>query len=167
MLGQVFGSPFEADAQVAHLVRTGLADAVATSDSDIYTFGSPMTLYGHFLGGKKAGSMVQWQKTCSPKINSMNLAEVVTMTCLTGCDYIPRLRGMSLTKAIATTLSWRDKPESEIQTDLAKLEEELSWPNTKGSNQELFPYKKNGPATGFVNRFHMARAAFMAHRVRL
>ena len=102
----MIGSPFEADVQASHLVRIGLADAAATSDSDLLTFGCPLTLFGHLTGGKKPGVMVKWGHTCSKHINDLSSVE---LTCLTGCDYIHRLKGMSLKKAIDTTLSWRGK----------------------------------------------------------
>ena len=125
--------------------------------------------------------MVRWGHTCSPDINKMSVEEVVTMTCLTGCDYINRLKGMSIKKAIAKVLSWRNKvclgvtclilylrrlsvlqrPE-EIGAELINMEAELCWP--KSANQEMFPTKRKG-AAGFLNRFHAARSAFMAHRV--
>ncbi len=106
---QVIGSPFEADAQASHLVRIGLADAAATSDSDLLTFGCPLTLFGHLTGGKKPGAMVKWGHTCSKRINDLSSGELVTATCLTGCDYINRLKGMSLKKAIDITISWREQ----------------------------------------------------------
>ena len=93
---------------ISHLVRLGLADAGATADSDIYVFGCPVTLYGHF-GHTKPGSMVIWGKTCSKEINELCKEELVSATCLTGCDYIPRLQGMSLNKAIKTVIAWRGK----------------------------------------------------------
>ena len=100
-------SPFEADAQASHLVRIGLADAAATTDSDLLTFACPLTLCGHLSGGRKPGAMVKCGHTCSKRINDLSLGELVTATCLIGCDYINRLKGMSLKKAIDTTLSWR------------------------------------------------------------
>ena len=106
---QVFGSPFEADAQVSHLVRVGLADAAATSDSDLLTFGCPLTLYGHLMGGRKPGAMVKWGTTCSKRINELTVEELVSVTCLTGCDYINRLKGMSLKQSIDIVISWRGK----------------------------------------------------------
>ena len=42
------------------------------------------------------------------------------------------------------------------------MERERTWP--KSANQALFPNKKKG-APGFGYRFHMARSAFIAHRV--
>ena len=81
---QVFGSPFEADAQVSHLVRIGLADAAASSDSDLLTFACPMTLYDHLNTKRKDGAMVRWAHTCSSDINKMNEVELVHTTCLTG-----------------------------------------------------------------------------------
>ena len=95
----MFGSPFEADAQVSHLVRLGLADFAVSTDGDILTFGCPLTLYNYLRVGKKPGSMVRWRHTCSPDINKKS-EEVVTTTCLTGCDYINRLKGMSIIKEV-------------------------------------------------------------------
>ena len=94
---------------MSYLVRQGFADAAASSDLDLLTFACPMTLYDHLNTSKKDGAMVRWGQTCSPKINTMSEVELVHTTCLTGCDYIPRLRGMSLRKAVDTVLSWRGK----------------------------------------------------------
>ena len=103
---QIFGSPFEADAQVSHLVRLGLCDVAGSTDSDIYTFGCPLTLYGHLTTSKKVGAMVRPGKTCSPEINSMTPQEVVWMTCLCGCDYIDNLHGNDIAKTIEAVKSW-------------------------------------------------------------
>ena len=105
----MIGSPFEADAQSSHLVLIGFADAAATTDSDLLSFKCPVILYGHLSGSKKPGAMVRWGNTCSIEINKLTAEELVTVTCLTGCDYVPRLHGMSLKKAIEKALSWRKK----------------------------------------------------------
>ena len=86
-----------------------MADAAATSDSDLLTFRCPLTLYGHLMGGKKPGAMVKWGSTCSKRINELTVEELVSVTCLTGCDYINRLKGMSLKQAIDIVISWRGK----------------------------------------------------------
>ena len=187
---QVIGSPFEADAQCSHLVRLGLADAVATTDADIYTFRCPLTLYGHLTQSKKVGAMVRLGQTCSKEINAMTAREVVWLTCLCGCDYIDNLHGYGMAKALATVKSWRDKPEGVRCTNLCDLcvypmftftllplppqyrqrclhdmEEIGKWPKT--ANQELFHTRAHG-ANGFTARFNLlAAAAFMAHRVSL
>ena len=108
-LPQVIGSPFEADAQVSHLVRLGLADVGATTDSDVYTFQCPRTLYGHLTSSKKLGAMVRLGETCSADINNMTAEEVVWMTCLCGCDYINNLHGCGIAKALQIVKSWRGK----------------------------------------------------------
>ena len=105
----MFGSPFEADAQCSHLVRLGLADAASTTDSDLYTFRCPRTLYGHLSNSKKPGAMVRLGASCSVEINNMTPVEVVWLTCLTGCDYIDRLHGCGIDKAIQIVKSWRGK----------------------------------------------------------
>jgi 5'-3' exonuclease len=38
-------APFEADAQLAHLARTGAVDIVATEDSDLAAYGAPVILF--------------------------------------------------------------------------------------------------------------------------
>lgn len=106
---QVFGSPFEADAQCSHLVRLGIADAADTTDSDLYTFGCPLTLYRHFSSSRKPGAMVRLGASCSSDINNMTPIEVVWMTCLCGCDYINNLHGCGMAKALQTVQSWRGK----------------------------------------------------------
>ena len=118
-------------------------------------------------------------------MNKLSVTEMVHATCLSGCDYIPRLRGMSLTKAISLTLSWREKVEhtshyspptpyltlppphthqtiEDISADLTAMENDMCWP--KSANQDVFKSMRKG-APGFVNRFYSARAAFLAHRV--
>jgi exonuclease-1 len=44
-------APYEADAQLAYLVRHGLADAVLTEDSDLLVFGCPEVLFKLDLDG--------------------------------------------------------------------------------------------------------------------
>ena len=189
---QVFGSPFEADAQVSHLVRLGLGDVASTTDSDLYTFRCPLTLYGHLSNSKKQGEMVQLGENCSEEINAMTALEVAWLTCLTVCDYIDRLHGCSINKAIQIVQSWRGKSPEVCDTSphhttpyvrthtrmshthlcacqyrqesLQEFERVGKWP--KSANQELFRSHTNG-ATGFYDRFHLAVAAFMAHRVSL
>ena len=159
---QVIGSPFEADAQCSHLVRLGIADAAATTDSDLYVFGCPLTLYQHLSNSSKLGSMVRTRKTCCETINSMTAIEVVWMTCLCGCDYINNLQGCGIDKAISIVKEWRSKSQQDRQTMLTEMESTGKWP--KSANQELLPTGSTG-APGFVARFNLAVAAFMAHRV--
>ena len=123
---QVFGSPFEADAQCSHLVRLGLCDVAGTSDSDLLTFGCPLTLYGHYTTSKKLGAMVRPGETCSPAINDMTPQEVVFMTCLCGCDYIDNLQGIGIVKAIEIVKSWRGKPD------------EVLWPRTPHAHTYMY-----------------------------
>ena len=114
---QVFGIPFEEDAQCSHLVRLGIADVAATIDSDLLSFGCPLTLFGHVSTSKKPGALVRPGKMCCAQVNSMSTMEIVWMTCLTGCDYIDRLHGFSLQKAIDKALSWRCKSD-EVRASL-------------------------------------------------
>ena len=122
----------------------------------------------------------------------MTALEVAWLTCLTVCDYIDRLHGCSINKAIQIVQSWRGKSPEVCDTSphhttpyvrthtrmfhthlfacqyrqesLQEFERVGKWP--KSANQELFRSHTNG-ATGFYDRFHLAVAAFMAQRVSL
>ena len=45
-------APYEADAQLAYLCRTGYVDFILTEDSDLLAFGAPKVLY-KFLNNMK------------------------------------------------------------------------------------------------------------------
>jgi exonuclease-1 len=43
-------APYEADAQLAYLCRTGFVDFILTEDSDLLAFGAPKVLYKFDFG---------------------------------------------------------------------------------------------------------------------
>ena len=95
-------APYEADAQLAFLARTGQVDAVISEDSDLLTYGCRRVLYKwdrdsgigdeideHYamLNAKKL-DMRHWTKD-----------QFLTMCIFAGCDYLPSLKGVAITKA--------------------------------------------------------------------
>lgn len=98
-------APYEADAQLAFLARTGAADAVLTEDSDLLVFGCATVLFKldtttqtlasiarADLGALHAGgiSLLGWTDE-----------QFRAMAVLSGCDYLPSVPGVGLKTAHA------------------------------------------------------------------
>ncbi|KAI9593067.1 putative exonuclease [Syncephalis fuscata] len=95
-------APYEADAQLAYLSRTGVVDAIITEDSDLLVFGCSrkqvifkMDQYGHGmeirqedLSSNRGISLVNWTST-----------DFRRWCILSGCDYLKSLPGMGLKRA--------------------------------------------------------------------
>eukprot|EP00659_Diplonema_papillatum_P004873 gene4873-7520_t len=94
-------APFEADAQLAYLAKTGYIDLVITEDSDLVAHGTPRTLFKMDHAGK--GQLIEFEKLTSVVGNvSFNnfTHEMFLLNCiLSGCDYLSSLRGIGIVKA--------------------------------------------------------------------
>lgn len=85
-------SPYEADAQLCFLQKTGYIDYVLTVDSDLIVYGCTKILY------KQVGSEVQEYDSallpkCKDSFFSSNLLDICI---LSGCDYLKSIRGVGL-----------------------------------------------------------------------
>uniref|UniRef100_A0A8C6UG78 Exonuclease 1 n=1 Tax=Neogobius melanostomus TaxID=47308 RepID=A0A8C6UG78_9GOBI len=92
-------APYEADAQLAFLSKSGLAEAVITEDSDLLAFGCRKVI----LKMDKQGNGLEIDQKNLGRVKS--LGNVFTeekfrhMCILSGCDYLPSLHGIGLGKA--------------------------------------------------------------------
>ncbi|XP_038160504.1 exonuclease 1 [Cyprinodon tularosa] len=92
-------APYEADAQLAYLTKSGFAQAVITEDSDLLAFGCKTVI----LKMDKHGNGVEIDLNNLGRCRS--LGDVFTqekfryMCILAGCDYLPSLHGIGLGKA--------------------------------------------------------------------
>ncbi|XP_060788835.1 exonuclease 1 [Neoarius graeffei] len=92
-------APYEADAQLAFLNKTGIAQAVITEDSDLLAFGCKTVI----LKMDKAGNGLEISQCHLGRCRS--LGDVFTeekfryMCILSGCDYLPSIYGIGLGKA--------------------------------------------------------------------
>ncbi|TKS85137.1 Exonuclease 1 [Collichthys lucidus] len=92
-------APYEADAQLAYLTKSGLAQAVITEDSDLLAFGCKKVI----LKMDKQGNGLEIDQSNLGRCRS--LGSVFTeekfrhMCILSGCDYLPSLHGIGLGKA--------------------------------------------------------------------
>merc|ERR1712216_504834 len=93
-------APYEADAQMALLCRLGLADFVISEDSDCIPFGCPRVLFKL----NSSGTGMEYRQDNLPSCKKLNLFnwttdQILDLCILSGCDYLPSIRGMGLIKA--------------------------------------------------------------------
>nr|XP_046257985.1 exonuclease 1 isoform X2 [Scatophagus argus] len=92
-------APYEADAQLAYLTKSGLAQAVITEDSDLLAFGCRKVI----LKMDKHGNGLEIDQSnlgrCRSLGNIFTEEKFRYMCILSGCDYLPSLHGIGLGKA--------------------------------------------------------------------
>ncbi|KAL2728661.1 exonuclease 1 [Vespula squamosa] len=93
-------APYEADAQLAYLNTNGIADIVITEDSDLTLFGCKRVFFKMDVNGN--GLLVEQDKlhlAMDVKSTDFDIDKFRYMCILSGCDYLPSLRGIGLVKA--------------------------------------------------------------------
>ncbi|XP_061693869.1 exonuclease 1 isoform X2 [Syngnathoides biaculeatus] len=92
-------APYEADAQLAFLTKSGLAHAVITEDSDLLAFGCKKVI----LKMDKQGNGLEIDQSnlgrCRSLGNIFTEEKFRYMCILSGCDYLASLHGIGLGKA--------------------------------------------------------------------
>ncbi|XP_019954111.2 exonuclease 1 isoform X1 [Paralichthys olivaceus] len=92
-------APYEADAQLAFLTKSGLAQAVITEDSDLLAFGCKKVI----LKMDKQGNGLEIDQSnlgrCRSLGNVFTEEKFRYMCILSGCDYLASLHGIGLGKA--------------------------------------------------------------------
>ncbi|XP_067310704.1 exonuclease 1 isoform X1 [Pseudorasbora parva] len=92
-------APYEADAQLAFLNKSGIAQAVITEDSDLLAFGCKKVI----LKMDKQGNGLEIDQChlgrCKSLGNIFTEEKFRYMCILSGCDYLPSLYGIGLGKA--------------------------------------------------------------------
>ncbi|XP_057324376.1 exonuclease 1 isoform X2 [Microplitis mediator] len=102
-------APYEADAQLAYLNTSGIADVVITEDSDLTLFGCKKIFFKMDINGN--GVLVEQDRlhlamNLSP--NQFDIDRFRHMCILSGCDYLPSLPGIGLSKACKFVLKNSD-----------------------------------------------------------
>ncbi|NXV81512.1 EXO1 Exonuclease, partial [Atlantisia rogersi] len=92
-------APYEADAQLAYLNKTGVVQAIITEDSDLLAFGCKKV----FLKIDKFGNGLEIDQArlgnCKQLGNVFTEEKFRYMCILSGCDYLPSIHGIGLAKA--------------------------------------------------------------------
>ncbi|NXI39674.1 EXO1 Exonuclease, partial [Galbula dea] len=92
-------APYEADAQLAYLNKTGMVQAIITEDSDLLAFGCKKV----FLKIDKFGNGLEIDQArlgnCKQLGNVFTEEKFRYMCILSGCDYLSSIHGIGLAKA--------------------------------------------------------------------
>nr|XP_056708913.1 exonuclease 1 [Euleptes europaea] len=92
-------APYEADAQLAYLNKTGIVQAIITEDSDLLAFGCKKV----FLKLDKFGNGLEIDQArlgmCKQLGDVFTEEKFRYMCILSGCDYLPSIHGIGLGKA--------------------------------------------------------------------
>lgn len=92
-------APYEADAQLAYLNKTGVVQAIITEDSDLLAFGCKKV----FLKIDKFGNGLEIDQArlgnCKQLGNIFTEEKFRYMCILSGCDYLSSIHGIGLAKA--------------------------------------------------------------------
>ncbi|XP_060099491.1 exonuclease 1 [Heteronotia binoei] len=92
-------APYEADAQLAYLNKTGIVQAIITEDSDLLAFGCKKV----FLKLDKFGNGLEIDQNrlgmCKQLGDVFTEEKFRYMCILSGCDYLPSIHGIGLSKA--------------------------------------------------------------------
>lgn len=94
-------APYEADAQLAYLMKAGIAQAIISEDSDLLVYGCQkvifkMDAYGHGV----AVDLADLSKLTKLKLHEFTQEKFRHMCILSGCDYLPSIKGIGLQTAI-------------------------------------------------------------------
>jgi len=92
-------APYEADAQLAYLIKNKLVDAIITEDSDLLCFGCETVLYKLDLTGR-CQKIEQKNISKVSCIKGFTIDEFRQACILSGCDYLKSIKGVGLKKAV-------------------------------------------------------------------
>jgi exonuclease-1 len=96
---EYYVAPYEADAQLAFLYKSGQVDVVFTEDSDLLTFGVQKCFFkmDNMGNGQEIDLSELHKVKCFKNFNH----DMFMTTCiLSGCDYLESIKGLGLKKAI-------------------------------------------------------------------
>ena len=109
-------APYEADAQLAYLERTGIVDGIITEDSDLLVFGCRNVYFklNDVEGTVTAVSRDDFGKVTECSLRGWTDEQFRAMAILSGCDYLPSIPGVGLKTAWTFLRKYRT-PENVIR----------------------------------------------------
>lgn len=103
-------APYEADAQMAYMVKVGLADFAISEDSDLIVYGCPIVALKLGLNGflkkfsyrefKENEALKETENKNLLTMQSMNREQFVQICIMAGCEYLPSIPGVGLVVAL-------------------------------------------------------------------
>lgn len=120
-------APYEADSQLAYMLRQGEIDYISSEDSDFLAMNcfklirgirkeGKCLVFNEEINGSKKKEVTFWDKFLSlPR-------ERRTMLCvMTGCDYIENLRGVGFITLIDIFYRFKDEKEKHFEEELIRI----------------------------------------------
>jgi exonuclease-1 len=92
-------APYEADAQLTFLARSGIADFVISEDTDLAVYGCPRVVF-KFDPIACTGIELAYQFNNAPIFQGLSERDSTLACVLAGCDYGPRIKGVGLKRAV-------------------------------------------------------------------
>ncbi|KAM5582267.1 exonuclease 1-like, partial [Rosa sericea] len=92
-------APYEADAQLTYLTIKGKIDAVITEDSDLIAFGCPQVIYKLDVNTQMCKHYSFDRLKDHHLYGTFTKKMLLEMCIMIGCDYLPNLQGIGITKA--------------------------------------------------------------------
>ena len=107
---EVIVAPYEADAQMYHLVKSGYAEVAISDDSDLIALGCPVVLFrlkptGHCTVLDLTEFNLDPELRSQVKDHSLRYflgfsrKQMIETCVLAGCDYLPNIKGIGIKKA--------------------------------------------------------------------
>lgn len=101
-------APYEADAQLAWMIKSGYIDSVITEDSDLLVYGAPKVFYKMNKDGQ--GDLFESKNLSSLSTISMNnfTEDMFLYMCVcSGCDFFKGVHGLGIKKAHTIVKKYR------------------------------------------------------------
>ena len=107
-------APYEADAQLAQLARSGEAAAIVSEDSDNLAYGVPRVLFKLDADGSAQQVVLADLFAAGPGVNALDVRGwtqdmFVTMCALAGCDYVEAVKGVGIKNAHRLVARYKDR----------------------------------------------------------
>ncbi|CAD8208546.1 unnamed protein product [Paramecium pentaurelia] len=112
-------APYEADSQIAHMCLSGQCDFAITEDSDLICYQCPLIVFK--LQNNGACFELELQKLRESRQNRAHIKsddirqflafkneQLIDVCIMSGCDYVPSIRGMGIRKAIDFMSKYND-----------------------------------------------------------
>jgi exonuclease-1 len=122
-------APYEADAQLAYLARSGSVDCVLTEDGDLLAYQTPQALFK--LDDQMTVICINYADALSHL--QLSSEQFTAMCCLAGCDYIDHINRMG----IQTALKLMRRAETwQRAIEILRLEKKFEVPDGYESQME-------------------------------
>jgi exonuclease-1 len=104
---EVVVAPYEADAQIAYLCKSGIADFAISEDSDLIPYGVKKVLYK--LTSEGYGQLLDFESLekrnldsfpCAQVIVKLTPLQLVEVCVMSGCDYLASIKGFGIKTAL-------------------------------------------------------------------